>query len=77
MPVATLECEYTEVVDSSVVYRTGPGMIFRVTETEEGGLKVDVLKDGAWIPGRIGMVGLRLASTTTALGANALRALPV
>lgn len=59
------------------MYQTGPGMIFRVTETDEGGLKVDVLKDGAWIPGRIGMVGLRLAPTTTALGANATRELPV
>ncbi|HEV2907534.1 MAG TPA: hypothetical protein VGZ50_09510 [Actinomycetota bacterium] len=62
---------------SSVVYRTGPGMIFRVTETDEGGLKVDVLKDGAWVPGRIGMVGLRLAPSTTALRPSALRELPV
>jgi hypothetical protein len=75
--VSLIKSEYTGLVTSSVVYRTGPGMIFRVTETDEGGLKVDVLKDGAWIPGRIGMVGLRLASTTTALGANALRGLPV
>jgi hypothetical protein len=60
-----------------VVYRTGPGMIFRVTETDEGGLKVDVLKEGAWVPGRIGMVGLRLASSTTALRPSALRELPV
>jgi hypothetical protein len=52
-------------------------MIFRVTETDEGGLKVDVLKDGAWVPGRIGMVGLRLASSTTPLGASATRELPV
>jgi hypothetical protein len=52
-------------------------MIFRVTETDEGGLKVDVLKDGAWVPGRIGMVGLRLARSTTALGAHAIRGLPI
>jgi hypothetical protein len=52
-------------------------MIFRVTETDEGGLKVDVLKDGAWIPGRIGMVGLRLAPSTRALGTSATRELPV
>jgi hypothetical protein len=52
-------------------------MIFRVTETDEGGLKVDVLKDGAWVPGRIGMVGLRLAPSTTALRPSALRELPV
>lgn len=63
-------------MDSSAVYRTGPGMIFRVTETGEGGLKVEVLKDGTWVPGRIGMVGLRLASSTTLLGASAVGALP-
>lgn len=51
-------------------------MIFRVTETGEGGLKVEVLKDGNWVPGRIGMVGLRLASSTTLLGASAVGALP-
>lgn len=51
-------------------------MIFRVTETGEGGLKVEVLKDGTWVPGRIGMVGLRLAPSTTMLGANAVGALP-
>ncbi|HZA26210.1 MAG TPA: hypothetical protein VE915_01000 [Actinomycetota bacterium] len=62
---------------SPVVYRTGPGMIFRVTETDEGGLKVDVLRNGAWEPGRIGMVGLRLAPSTRALGASAIRDLPV
>jgi len=64
-------------VGSSGVYRTAPGTIFRVTETDEGGLKVDVLKDGEWIPGRLGMVGLRLSPTTTRLGAGAIRALPV
>jgi hypothetical protein len=51
-------------------------MIFRVTETDEGGLKVEVLKDDTWVPGRIGMVGLRLNPLTTMLGAEAIRALP-
>jgi hypothetical protein len=51
-------------------------MIFRITETVEGGLKVEVLKDGAWIPGRIGIVGLRLAASTTTLSASAIRELP-
>src|SRR5438105_11436301 len=63
-------------MDSSAVYRTAPGMIFRVTETVEGGLKVEVLQDDAWVPGRIGMVGLRLAPSTKELGADAVRALP-
>jgi hypothetical protein len=40
-------------------------------------LKVEVLKDGAWIPGRIGMVGLRLRRSTTKLGDAAVLELPV
>jgi hypothetical protein len=64
-------------VKTSGIYRTAPGTIFRVTETDEGGLKVDVLKDGEWVPGRLGMVGLRLSPSTTRLGASAVRDLPV
>ena len=52
------------------------GTIFRVTETDEGGLRVEILKDGAWVPGRIGMVGLRLNDSTTKLNAAAIRLLP-
>jgi hypothetical protein len=63
-------------VDSAGVYRTNRGTIFRVTETVEGGLKVEVLKDGAWTPGRVGMVGLRLAPSTTRLEASAIEQLP-
>jgi hypothetical protein len=40
-------------------------------------LKVEVLKDGAWVPGRIGMVGLRLRRSTTKLAAAAVLELPV
>ena len=58
------------------VYRTGPGMIFRVIETAGGWMKVEVLKNGAWAEGRIGMVGLRLADSTTKLDPDAVRALP-
>jgi len=58
------------------VYRTDGGTIFRISETAEGGLKVEVLKEGVWIPGRIGMVGLRLASSTSTLDATAIQALP-
>jgi len=63
-------------VGTSDVYRTGPGTIFRITETVEGGLKVEVLKDGAWIAGRIGMAGLRLAPSTRKLSADAVLKLP-
>ena len=58
------------------VYRTDRGLIFRVMETTEGGLSVEVLQDGVWTRGRIGMVGLRLAPSTTKLGAAAIQALP-
>ena len=59
------------------VYRTHLGLIFRISETPEGGLKVEVLKDGAWTAGRIGMVGLRLARSTRRLGPDAVLELPV
>jgi len=59
------------------VYRTDSGLIFRVTETVEGGLKVEVLKDGCWSPGRIGLVGLRLSRSTTKLARSDIQELPV
>ena len=71
------QVQWVTVASSTSVYRTGQGSIFRITETVEGGLKVEVLKDGAWVPGRIGMVGLRLQPTTTLLKPAAVRALPV
>jgi hypothetical protein len=63
-------------VRSSGVYRTKLGLIFRITETVEHGLKAEVLKDGTWVEGRIGMVGLRLAPSTTRLGRDAVDDLP-
>jgi len=63
-------------VEPSGVYRTRLGTIFRIADSVEGGLKVEVLKDGAWGPGRIGMVGLRLESTTTKLSPSAAGKLP-
>jgi hypothetical protein len=71
-----IQSGYNGGVRSSGVYKTGPGMIFRITETVEGGLKVEVLKDGVWVPGRIGMVGLRLATTTRMLTPSAISKLP-
>ena len=59
------------------VYRTGPGTIFRIIETAGGWMKVEVLKNGAWTAGRIGMVGLRLAGSTTKLTPEAILQLPV
>jgi hypothetical protein len=74
--VASLEGEYTSFVPSEGVYRTDLGLIFRVTETVEGGLKVEVLRDGVWTAGRIGLVGLRLDPSTRKLAPSAILRLP-
>ena len=61
---------------SRLCYRTEGGLIFRITEAEDGGLRVEVLRSGAWAEGRIGMVGLRLAPMTSKLTAAETSALP-
>ena len=61
---------------ASGVYQTAGGMIFRVTDTVEAGLKIEVLKNGVWVQGRIGMVGLRLEDSTTELKEKAILELP-
>ncbi|MGH2725118.1 MAG: hypothetical protein ACRDI0_12855 [Actinomycetota bacterium] len=58
------------------VYRTERGLILRVIEADDGGLKVETLTDGVWVAGRIGMVGLRLSPTTTVLTSKELKRLP-
>ena len=58
------------------MYRTAAGLILRVTDTVEAGLKVEVLRNGGWTPGRIGMVGLRLARSTTKLTPHEILTLP-
>ena len=49
------------------VYRTERGSILRVIEATDGGIKVEVFTDGAWVAGPIGMAGLRLSRSTTVL----------
>lgn len=63
-------------MNPSGVYRSEQGTIWRVLEGDDGSLKVEMLEDDAWVPGRIGMVGLRLAPSTTRLTAKAIRSLP-
>jgi hypothetical protein len=58
------------------VYRTEGGVILRVIESGDGGIRVEVLDDGQWVPGRIGMVGLRLSPSTTVLTSAEARKLP-
>ncbi|MGH2681937.1 MAG: hypothetical protein ACRDIX_01730 [Actinomycetota bacterium] len=48
----------------------------RIIHNDEGGLHVELLKNGVWVPGRIGMAGLRLSPATTQLTAAAIRELP-
>lgn len=61
---------------TSDVYRTETGRTLRITESDDGAIKVEVLEEGSWIAGPIGMAGLRLAPTTTRLSGAALRSLP-
>jgi hypothetical protein len=39
-------------------------------------MRVELLKDEAWVPGPIGMIGLRLSRSTTQLTRAAIRELP-
>ena len=64
-------------VEGSKVYRTERGTVFRVSEDREGHLSVAVLDTSeGWVPGPIGMVGLRLAPTTARLTSREIQALP-
>lgn len=58
------------------VFRTENGLILRVLYADDGGLKVEMLKEGAWIAARIGMAGLRLSPSTRKLTERQVRALP-
>ena len=65
-----------EPVTETGVYRTELGMILRISERNDGHLSVQLLKQTLWVPGPIGMFGLRLAPTTARLTARQVRALP-
>jgi hypothetical protein len=57
------------------VYRLGE-TTWRISESVEGGLKVEVLADGAWVAGPVNLVGLRLASDPRKLSQASIDALP-
>jgi hypothetical protein len=63
------------MTDTSV-YRTEHGKVFRISEHEDGGISVELLKLTQWVPGPIGMAGLRIARTTKRLTARQVLALP-
>jgi hypothetical protein len=57
-------------------YRTERGITLRVTTSDDGAVNVQLLKDGAWTPAPVGMMGLRLSSGTRRLRAAEIRLLP-
>ena len=63
-------------MEGSGVYRTESGTIWRLVFTEDGGLRVELLRNETWVPGPIAMAGLRLSRTVTRLSAAAVRKLP-
>jgi hypothetical protein len=63
-------------MNPSGVYRSARGMVWRVIQSDEGDLTVEVLEDGQWVRGRTGLVGLRLATATTRLTDDDIRELP-
>lgn len=60
----------------SGVYRTELGKTLRITESEEGALRVEVLEAGSWVSSSVRMAGLRLAPTTRKLTGREVLALP-
>lgn len=58
------------------VYRTQSGMIMRVIEADDGGIKVETFNDEEWVAARIGMAGLRLSPSTTKLTAREAKRYP-
>ena len=57
------------------VYRRGE-TVWRISESVEGGLKVETLTNGAWVTGPVNLVGLRLEAGTTKLSQASIEALP-
>jgi hypothetical protein len=57
-------------------FRTELGKTLRVEESDEGELRVDILRDGSWSEAPRGMIGLRLSTGSRALSAAEILALP-
>ena len=58
------------------MYRTARGTTLRISESDDGALRVEILEDGAWIEGPVRMAGLRLSKTTRKLTSAQVGALP-
>jgi hypothetical protein len=57
-------------------FKTAGGKTLRVEESDEGQLRVEILKEGAWTEAPRGMIGLRLAPGTKRLTAREIARLP-
>ncbi len=58
------------------VYRTEQGRTLRISESEDGAVRVEILDEGTWMPASVRMAGLRLSPTTRKLTARQVLALP-
>jgi len=67
---------YSDLVTGSGVYRTKLGKTLRISESDEGAIRVELLEDGAWVAGPVRMAGLRLSSTTRKLSSREVHSLP-
>jgi hypothetical protein len=75
-PFPSCAAEGRAMGTSPEVYRTELGKVWRIIHAVDGGMRVELLKNEEWVPGPIGMVGLRLSRTTMQLTPAAIRALP-
>ena len=58
-------------------FRTELGKTLRIEESDEGALRIEILKEGVWASAPRGMIGLRLAPSTRRLTAAEVLALPL
>lgn len=56
--------------------RTELGKTLRIEESEDGALRVEILKEGVWASAPRGMIGLRLSNSTRRLTPREILALP-
>jgi hypothetical protein len=58
-------------------FRTALGKTLRIEETDDGALRVEILKEGTWMPAPQGMIGLRISKGTRRLTPREILALPL
>ncbi|MFB3738125.1 MAG: hypothetical protein ACE14W_04070 [Candidatus Velamenicoccus archaeovorus] len=60
----------------SSVYRTEQGRTIRITESDDGGLRVEQLEGEGWVQTSTRLAGLRLSPSTSKLSAKQVANLP-